>query len=721
MTSETKKRRSSLAWRLYAGLLAVSFSTAGIAGTFVDNLVRKTAVDSYKGRLDAQVTTFGQMTASALFGELDPNDTSMNPPVHALAESVHTHLSLVAMSGAPVADSAVEDPRTTGSQSGFPEVQQATKSGTGFAIRNNRMWTALRIDRDGKPLGIARASVEMKIVDEYVSSVRKELLTSAGIAALVALLLATFITLGIVRPVQRLADGARRIGDGDLAFRVEVAGNDELADLGNALNEMTVNLQKMIAQLDKRNQDMRVVLDNVNQGLVTGDRSGVLQAERSAMVERWFGPIAPGTKLWDLFTGTSTSIRDLLAASWDQAFDDILPIEVSIGQLPVRFTQDDRIYELSYEPIMAGETIEKLLVVISDITARVQAEAAEARQRDLMAIFEAIERDRGGFQSFLREGDTLMASLRELNRPKGALLARLIHTLKGSSSLFGLHRLGSLCHDIENRFAENPAGAELTDTDVASLQLLWSELQQRASAFLAEQGDRLDVRPADVSKVIGLVESGAADAAILRQLRSWQMERIEGRLQRLGEKARQLAKNLGRETPQIEVDTGGLRLDSMRWDAFWSAMSHVVRNAVDHGLEPGEERVKSGKAAQGKLAFSTRVEGEEIIFEIRDDGRGVSWDRLREKAQKAGLPFATRDDLIAAMFTDSVSTRDAVSETSGRGVGLAAVMESCKSLGGKIEVDSVGAGTTFRFRFPGPALQFFQPTMPPPSEKPVRA
>jgi two-component system chemotaxis sensor kinase CheA len=147
-----------------------------------------------------------------------------------------------------------------------------------------------------------------------------------------------------------------------------------------------------------------------------------------------------------------------------------------------------------------------------------------------------------------------------------------------------------------------------------------------------------------------------------------------------------------------------VRLDHDRWAPFWGAFVHVVRNAVDHGLEDPETRAAIGKAIP-RIGLRTYeiVEGAagQLILEISDDGRGIRWEAVAAKAAKVGLPHATRDDLAAALFAEGLSTRDAVTETSGRGVGLGAVREACAALGGRIEVESTsGVGTTFRFRFP---------------------
>src|SRR5262249_37493392 len=90
-----------------------------------------------------------------------------------------------------------------------------------------------------------------------------------------------------------------------------------------------------------------------------------------------------------------------------------------------------------------------------------------------------------------------------------------------------------------------------------------------------------------------------------------------------------------------------------------------------------------------------------VWIEITDDGRGIGWDAVATKAKAAGLPYATRSDLVAAVLTDGISTKEVVSDISGRGVGMAAVREACAALGGVVEIDSEPCvGTTIRCCFP---------------------
>ncbi|HEY3497603.1 MAG TPA: ATP-binding protein, partial [Polyangiaceae bacterium] len=138
----------------------------------------------------------------------------------------------------------------------------------------------------------------------------------------------------------------------------------------------------------------------------------------------------------------------------------------------------------------------------------------------------------------------------------------------------------------------------------------------------------------------------------------------------------------------------------------WASAVHLVRNAVDHGIETSEERRSSGKSENGSLVLRARSEAGSFVFEIEDDGRGIDWERVRARAREWGLPAESAADLERALFTDGLSTREEANELSGRGVGMAAVLGSCETLGGSIAVHSEpGTGTRVRVTLPaGPRV-----------------
>jgi two-component system chemotaxis sensor kinase CheA len=466
------------------------------------------------------------------------------------------------------------------------------------------------------------------------------------------------------------------------------------------LERRTIELEAARLESLRRNRDMRLVLDSMAQGLVTIDKDGALGEERSRVIDAWFGVPPAGMNVAELFRGIRPEVAASLRLGLGQVFENALPLELALAQLPARIEDGQRAYELAYEPVDEASGIPtKLLLMISDVTDRVHAERSEAEQREQMSLFGAATRDRSGLAEFVRETGELLAFIgehvaRDARQPE---VLRALHTVKGNAGLIGLTRLAALCHEIEFRIAD---GGMLARDDNDVLQTTWSLLAQRVEGLLGGVPSGIDVTTFDLAELASAIDHGKPREELLRIMSRWSMEPVEKRLARMGAQARRLADSLGKPDIVIETNAEGVRLPRERFAPFWNALVHVVRNAVDHGIEPAPERLAAGKLASGRLTLSARQGRDQIVVEVTDDGRGIDWKRLREKAQAAHLPVSSPGDLVDALFVDGVTTRDEATEISGRGIGLGAVRAACDGLGGRLEVQSAtGQGTTLRFVF----------------------
>ncbi len=146
-------------------------------------------------------------------------------------------------------------------------------------------------------------------------------------------------------------------------------------------------------------------------------------------------------------------------------------------------------------------------------------------------------------------------------------------------------------------------------------------------------------------------------------------------------------------------------LDKTVIEKLADPLVHVLRNAIDHGMETPAERLAAGKPAEGRIELSAHHAGAEVLVRVRDDGRGMNPARIRAKAVERGLIAAdatlTDAQVLALVFEPGFSTTDTVTELSGRGVGMDVVKRTIESLRGKIDIDSTpGHGTTVTLRLP---------------------
>jgi len=169
---------------------------------------------------------------------------------------------------------------------------------------------------------------------------------------------------------------------------------------------------------------------------------------------------------------------------------------------------------------------------------------------------------------------------------------------------------------------------------------------------------------------------------------------------------RDLSQSLGRRV-RLLMEGQETELDKSLLEAIKDPLTHAVRNSLDHGIEPPDVRQATGKDPEGTLRLRAAQEGSHVLIEVADDGAGISVERVRTKAIERGLIAADRAaqlserDLLQLIFLPGFSTAAAVTNVSGRGVGMDVVKTNVERIGGKVEIDSrPGKGTTLRLRIP---------------------
>jgi two-component system chemotaxis sensor kinase CheA len=475
-----------------------------------------------------------------------------------------------------------------------------------------------------------------------------------------------------------------------------------LAALRQANATLEQKVEERTASLDRRNGAIRLVLDNVDQGLVTADRTGRLAEERSPALDRWVSPagVGPQPFLWDWVGAIDPRAAAWFRLGWEDLLSEELPYEVVVDQLPKRLTDGTRHLGLELRPIRGGERIEGILVVVTDITDRVERERADAEGQDLLAAVEHILADRASFLEFMDEAEAIVKRLLAGRAPRAEAF-RNVHTLKGNAGLFGLETLAAGCHVIETRLAAGES--DLSDADLEQLRSVWQTFFGRIRRILGWATDgRVELSVTEYESLLERVAAGSPRPELLSMLERLHHEPAE---RRLGQFAQQVARQgalLGKPPLDVVVEANGVRFDRQRFAGFWAGFVHVLRNAVDHGIETSaQERIAAGKPPNATIHLTAAEDEDGIVIEVRDDGRGVSWERVAARATEMGLPACTRADLVAALFADGLSTKDEVSALSGRGVGMGVVLQAVRALGGSLDVESEpGRGTTARFRVP---------------------
>ncbi len=232
---------------------------------------------------------------------------------------------------------------------------------------------------------------------------------------------------------------------------------------------------------------------------------------------------------------------------------------------------------------------------------------------------------------------------------------------------------------------------------------------QEVTRFLAESVN-------DISTVqhILLARLGEADAALIQQMRlnrELQQDLLRVRMvplysvaERLYRTVRQTARDVDKRA-QLDIQGGELEIDRSVLEKVTAPLEHLLRNALAHGIESADVRRAAGKAEFGEIVLSARQSGNEMVLTVKDDGAGLNYGRIREKAEASGLLLPgvePTESLLAQMiFATGFSTAETVSQVAGRGVGMDVVKSEISALGGRIDItSSPGAGTSFNIYLP---------------------
>jgi two-component system, chemotaxis family, sensor kinase CheA len=697
-------------------LLLISLLVLGVVGLLALYLPARQIADMRRA-LESKALTYGRLVSKQVEPAIAFDDRETAREVfEAVAQDPDVEsVTLLKASG------EVLESRGTPS-AGVVELSRGVRAPRAFTLGNRALVVSPVSALEGP-----RGALILELSDRELSEHRQRVLVNALVAGLVAVLFgalgASWIAGSLGRRLRAISDTARAVTRGDLDQKpVAVTGTfDEISVVSLAFNAMLEHIRALVEQiratareetgrletlvrertqeLDERNGDLKRVLDNVGQGFVTLDRAARMSRERSQILVEWFGDAARADGFGDMLARVAPAQGAWFALGWESLLDDVLPLETSLDQLPQRLRLDERELEIAYRPLLSNDgALERVLVIVSDVTEREKRARAEVDEREATRLFSKILADRVGFLEFFWEANGLVERVAELVVAVDTLpLKRALHTLKGNAAIYGIDSVAELCHGLEERLAEDGA---LPPTAVEPLQNRWLALSAKVKMTVEEPSATIELDEREYTEILGAIERGVSRRALRRMVETWRLEPVRRRLARLGQQASALAARLGKGPLDIQVEADAIRVEREKWSPFWAACVHAIRNSIDHGFEAGEVR-----RAPARLCLSARIVAVQFVTEIADNGRGIDWDAIRGRAQTLGLPASTTSDLRGAVFADGLTTKSEATELSGRGIGMSALREACAALGGDVELESSRElGTVVRCVWPARAV-----------------
>ncbi len=514
---------------------------------------------------------------------------------------------------------------------------------------------------------------------------------------------------------------------------------DALAQSQRGVRDLTAqsdNLEQLLAQrtgqLRQKTQDLHAVLQNLPQGVLTVAEGNRVHPEYSASLETLLATTdIAGRDVMDLlFAGSCLgpeALAQMQAAVSGCIGQDRAHFGASahllVGELEKPLPEGGaRLLALGWSPVCnEQDKVEKLMLSVHDVTGpkRLEEEAAGLRH-ELALISEILPVSQEKFHDFIEAAARVIDESRRLvegapeRRPDVVHhLFRNMHTIKGHARTYGLFQLARQVHAAEqdcDRLRRSGDDAWQPQALLAQLAALRATLDEQGRINEQVLGRKGPGRRGSVAKYVMaekaqvehalqvLAGVDLADATAMRgainqvalSLNLIGADRLDDVLVSILDALPLLAMELGKEPPVVRIEDHGLMIRSQVHGMLKNVFTHLLRNAVDHGLEPAAERLAHGKPVAGRIDLRLALVGGRLRISVRDDGRGLAITKLRRRAlaQKLLTPAQAHSAhaVAQAIFLPGFSTAAQVSELSGRGIGMEAVREAVHKEQGEVEV-----------------------------------
>jgi HPt (histidine-containing phosphotransfer) domain-containing protein len=431
--------------------------------------------------------------------------------------------------------------------------------------------------------------------------------------------------------------------------------------------------------------------------------------------------------------------------------EDLIGFESNSGNLPRELEwqptdgSETRTLELDWTPICDQEgRVEKLMLCLRDATEiRALQNAALQHEEEMRMLQEIIDIPEERFHRFLTKTQEYLKENRELvmhatEGKRHEIIRQLfvnMHTIKGTARSFYLRAIAEVTHEVEQGYANIQKGQMNWDRSrlLQDLDRVHDLIHHYRNIGMNKLGWALGtrviklprqtlIRQLDILHRMKSVAQNPKATAALAALSGHFARECYDDLQSLLEEAAKgldsIARDLKKEPPSLKITAPEVLMTDEGADLVISIMTHIFRNSIDHGIEETAQRLTSGKHVAGTISIHAQYQGSDLMITLQDDGRGLNLAAVERKARELGLLQATETvtdrELGHLIFNPGLSTKDVVTEISGRGVGLDVVKVYLESVGGRIEVellpkDGQREAVPFRFHILLPSRVLLEP------------
>jgi|GEM_PF-4425960 len=497
-----------------------------------------------------------------------------------------------------------------------------------------------------------------------------------------------------------------------------------------ALNhELAENLSKVEALVQEKTRDIKLILQNIQQGIFTlhGEQLLIHEEHSAALLPILGTKLVVGQQFSDIFLDKAqmgadykNQVISTLTTCLDESLinfemnSHLLPKEVQFGEQG----ETARMLELNWEPMInLDNKVDRILVTLRDVTSDRELKAREAAQsEEINIISEIFQRNPRLFGSFIRTTErfllrchTILQGNSQLSPDEGRELYRLLHTIKGNARAQQLAQLATAVHNCEGQLKLAISHPNNNTFHADNLQDINREFAIFSRVFDQHFRVLFDEKRININHqtALSLIHSFrdqnySYNDRVMHEIVKETLHSLNDLSKRLKQDAVRLARELGKADPVFIEAIDGVFMSDEIFEALVNATGHLLRNSLDHGLESTSDRVFKKKPPFGKI-FLKFAGGPNPCLIWSDDGQGLDLEKIAVRALEKGL-LTSIDQIITdeicqiIIFDSGFSTKTALSEISGRGVGLDAVSASLREIGAELELRHVGTDQHARWR-----------------------
>ena len=578
-----------------------------------------------------------------------------------------------------------------------------------------------------------------------------------------AVALGILFSITITRPINILTEAAKKISIGDFDVVTKVKSNDELKILSVTFDFMAKEIKSLLnikeAMIDELNL-ANIKLEDYSKNLefMVADRTAELK-EANDFMGAMVNSLDQGLIVFDkdlncndIFTHASIDLfgkspkdltySELLAVDgknetnnlkdWAKiTFSGLLDFDSAVGLIPKvkKWGKDykDKHFkqiDIEYFPMKDGDILKNIVAVATEKTKEIQSKELSKEKEQYVAMILKVLANKVQFSAFLKEVNIIFDqfsnksfSLNDTLEFKSYLEFCMMqfHTLNGGFSLYSILHLQKLARSCEDEIALLVDSDLGHDIILSRIHLLVIDLKNELSVFLNDLDKTLglsfssgslsvEISRNSIIKIKSLIDLSSQPELKEIFYEDFINEPVSNYFLIYEDLVQQTAKVLGKKINPILFYNIDTRIQCEKYSEFFNSLVHLFRNCVDHGIESPDSRQANGKSDFGSIKISFFKDNFQFVLSVEDDGAGINPELIRKKLiqldKTNDYSHVSDDEVIQQIFSPFFSTKDVLTATSGRGVGMSVIKEIVDRMNGEILIRTkVGEGSQFNFIF----------------------